>query len=110
MRHGPQPFPRLESTVGINPQLRGRQNFHRSRQEILDFIICGNSGKRPGQRRQVQRRRKLAVLGTAEWLQPREKAETYVIHTDGELQKVDSFLSGMVFVESVMDKCDAPID
>ena len=39
------------------------------------------------------------------------KAETYVVQTSNELQKVlDSPHSGMVFVESVMDKYDAPID
>jgi indolepyruvate decarboxylase len=39
------------------------------------------------------------------------KAETYVVTTSNELQKVlDSPHSGMVFVESVMDKYDAPID
>jgi indolepyruvate decarboxylase len=40
-----------------------------------------------------------------------KKAETYVVETSNELQKVlDSPHSGMVFVESVMDKYDAPID
>jgi indolepyruvate decarboxylase len=40
-----------------------------------------------------------------------KKAETYVVQTSNELQKVlDSPHSGMVFVESVMDKDDAPID
>ena len=40
-----------------------------------------------------------------------KKAETYVVQTSNELQKVlDSPHSGMVFVESVMDKYDAPID
>ena len=40
-----------------------------------------------------------------------KKAETYVVQTTNELQKVlDSPHSGMVFVESVMDKYDAPID
>jgi indolepyruvate decarboxylase len=39
------------------------------------------------------------------------KAETHVVQTSNELQKVlDSPHSGMVFVESVMDKYDAPID
>ena len=39
------------------------------------------------------------------------KAETYVVQTSGELQKVlDASHPGMVFVESVMDKYDAPID
>ena len=39
------------------------------------------------------------------------KAETYVVTTSNELQKVlDSPHPGMVFVESVMDKYDAPID
>jgi indolepyruvate decarboxylase len=39
------------------------------------------------------------------------KAETYVVHTSSELQKVlASPHSGMVFVESVMDRNDAPID
>jgi indolepyruvate decarboxylase len=39
------------------------------------------------------------------------KAETYVVHTSNELQKVlDSPHSGMVFVECVMDKYDAPVD
>ena len=39
------------------------------------------------------------------------KAETYVVQTSHELQKVlDSPHSGMVFVESLMDKYDAPID
>jgi indolepyruvate decarboxylase len=40
-----------------------------------------------------------------------KKAETYVVHTSNELQKVlDSPHSGMVFVECVMDKYDAPVD
>jgi indolepyruvate decarboxylase len=40
-----------------------------------------------------------------------EKAETYVVTTSNELQNVlDSPHSGMVLVESVMDKYDAPID
>ena len=40
-----------------------------------------------------------------------KKAEAYVVQTSNELQKVlDSPHSGMVFVESVMDKYDAPID
>jgi TPP-dependent 2-oxoacid decarboxylase len=40
-----------------------------------------------------------------------KKAETYVVHTSKDLQKVlDAPHSGMVFVESVMDKFDAPID
>jgi indolepyruvate decarboxylase len=40
-----------------------------------------------------------------------KKAETYVVTTSNELQKVlDSPHSGMVFVECVMDKYDAPID
>jgi indolepyruvate decarboxylase len=40
-----------------------------------------------------------------------KKAETYVVQTSNEFQKVlDSPHSGMVFVESVMDKYDAPID
>ena len=40
-----------------------------------------------------------------------KKAETYVVKTSNELQKVlASPHSGMVFVESVMDKYDAPID
>jgi indolepyruvate decarboxylase len=39
------------------------------------------------------------------------RAETHVVQTSNELQKVlDSPHSGMVFVESVMDKYDAPID
>jgi indolepyruvate decarboxylase len=39
------------------------------------------------------------------------KAETYVVTTSSELQQVmDSPHSGMVFVECVMDKYDAPID
>jgi indolepyruvate decarboxylase len=39
------------------------------------------------------------------------KAETHVVRTSNELQKVfDSPHSGMVFVETVMDKYDAPID
>jgi indolepyruvate decarboxylase len=39
------------------------------------------------------------------------KAETYVVQTSNELQKVlDSPHGGMVFVESVMDRNDAPID
>ena len=39
------------------------------------------------------------------------RAETYVVQTSNELQKVlDSTHSAMVFVESVMDKYDAPID
>jgi indolepyruvate decarboxylase len=40
-----------------------------------------------------------------------KKAETYVVETSNELQKVmDSPHSGLVFVECVMDKYDAPID
>src|SRR5579864_6478261 len=40
-----------------------------------------------------------------------KKAETYVVQTSNEFQKVlDSPHSGMVFVESIMDKYDAPID
>jgi indolepyruvate decarboxylase len=40
-----------------------------------------------------------------------KRAETHVVQTSNELQKVlDSPHSGMVFVESVMDKYDAPID
>jgi len=40
-----------------------------------------------------------------------KKAETYVVQTSNELRKVlDAPHSGMVFVESVMDKYDAPID
>jgi indolepyruvate decarboxylase len=40
-----------------------------------------------------------------------KNAETYVVHTSNELQTVlNSPHSGMVFVESVMDKYDAPID
>jgi indolepyruvate decarboxylase len=40
-----------------------------------------------------------------------KKAETHVVQTSNELQKVlDAPHSGMVFVESVMDKYDAPID
>ncbi len=40
-----------------------------------------------------------------------KKAETYVVETSNELQKVlDSPHSGMAFVECVMDKYDAPID
>lgn len=39
------------------------------------------------------------------------KAETYVVQTSSELQKaLDTPHSRMVFVESVMDKYDAPID
>ena len=39
------------------------------------------------------------------------KAETYIVTTSNELQKVlDSPHSAMVFVECVMDKYDAPID
>ncbi|HKD82387.1 MAG TPA: thiamine pyrophosphate-binding protein [Candidatus Angelobacter sp.] len=39
------------------------------------------------------------------------KPETYIVQTSNELQKVlDAPHSGMVFVESVMDKYDAPID
>jgi len=39
------------------------------------------------------------------------KADTYVVQTSNEFQKVlDSPHSDMVFVESVMDKYDAPID
>ncbi len=39
------------------------------------------------------------------------KAETYVVTTSNELQKVlESPHTGMVFVECVMDKFDAPID
>src|SRR6516164_1911278 len=40
-----------------------------------------------------------------------KKAETYVVHTSNELRKVlGSPHSGMVFVECVMDKYDAPLD
>ena len=40
-----------------------------------------------------------------------KKAEAYVVHTSNELQNVlDASHSEMVFVESVMDKYDAPID
>ncbi len=40
-----------------------------------------------------------------------KKAETYVAQTNNQFQKVlDSPHSGMVFVESVMDKYDGPID
>jgi len=40
-----------------------------------------------------------------------KKAETYVVTTSNELKKVmDSPHSGMVFVECVMDKYDAPLD
>jgi len=40
-----------------------------------------------------------------------KKAETYVVHTSNDLQKVlDAPHSGMVLVECVMDKNDAPID
>lgn len=40
-----------------------------------------------------------------------KKAETYVVQTGNELEKVlDSSHAGMVFVELVMDKYDAPID
>jgi indolepyruvate decarboxylase len=40
-----------------------------------------------------------------------KKAESYIIQTSNELQKVlESPHSDMVFVESVMDKYDAPID
>ena len=40
-----------------------------------------------------------------------KKAETYVVHTSNELQKVlDSPHSDMVFVECVMNKYDAPLD
>jgi indolepyruvate decarboxylase len=40
-----------------------------------------------------------------------QKAETYVVRTSNELQKVlETPHSGMVFVESVMGKYDAPID
>ena len=40
-----------------------------------------------------------------------KRAETYVVQTSSELQKVlASPHPGMVFVESVMDKYDAPID
>src|SRR5262249_20099061 len=41
----------------------------------------------------------------------REKSETYIVNTSNELQKVmDSSHPGMIFVESVMDKYDAPIE
>ena len=41
----------------------------------------------------------------------KKKAKTYVVQTTNELQKVlDSPHSGMVFVECVMDKYDAPLD
>jgi indolepyruvate decarboxylase len=40
-----------------------------------------------------------------------KKADTHVVHTSHELQKVlDAPHSGMVFVECVMDKYDAPLD
>src|SRR5262249_22476794 len=40
-----------------------------------------------------------------------KKAETYVVTSSNELKKVmDSPHSGMVFVECIMDKYDAPID
>jgi indolepyruvate decarboxylase len=40
-----------------------------------------------------------------------KKADTYVVTTSNELQKVmDAPHSAMVFVECVMDKYDAPID
>jgi indolepyruvate decarboxylase len=40
-----------------------------------------------------------------------QKADSYVVHTGNELQRVlDAPHSGMVFVECVMDKYDAPID
>ena len=40
-----------------------------------------------------------------------KKADTYVVHTSNELQNVlHSAHSGMVFVECVMDKYDAPSD
>lgn len=40
-----------------------------------------------------------------------KKTETYVVRTSRELQKVlDSPHAGMVFVEAVMEKYDAPID
>jgi indolepyruvate decarboxylase len=40
-----------------------------------------------------------------------KKADTYVVTTSNELQKVlDSPHSAMVFVESVMDRYDGPID
>jgi TPP-dependent 2-oxoacid decarboxylase len=40
-----------------------------------------------------------------------KKAETYVVQTSNELKRVlDAAHAGMVFVESVMDKYDAPID
>jgi indolepyruvate decarboxylase len=40
-----------------------------------------------------------------------KKAKTHIVQTSNELQKaLDSPHSGMVFVESVMDKYDAPID
>jgi len=40
-----------------------------------------------------------------------KKAETYVVRTSNELQRVlDSPHPGLVFVESVMDTYDAPID
>jgi indolepyruvate decarboxylase len=40
-----------------------------------------------------------------------KKAETYVVQTSAELQKVlDSSHSAMVFVECVMGKYDAPLD
>src|SRR5215831_17216237 len=40
-----------------------------------------------------------------------KKADTYVVQSSSDLQKVlDSPHSGMVFVESVMDKYDGPID
>jgi indolepyruvate decarboxylase len=40
-----------------------------------------------------------------------KKTETYIVRTSNDLQKIlESPHSGMVFVESVMDKYDAPID
>ena len=40
-----------------------------------------------------------------------KKAETYVVQTSNELQRVlDSPHSALVFVECVMDKYDAPLD
>jgi indolepyruvate decarboxylase len=42
---------------------------------------------------------------------PEKKSESYIVHTSSELQQVlDSPHSGMVFVECVMDKYDAPYD
>jgi indolepyruvate decarboxylase len=44
-------------------------------------------------------------------IESRQESRTYVVTTSNELQKMmDSPHSGLVFVECVMEKYDAPID